>query len=199
MVTPLSKSKPTFTFKYGVLDYSIPENSLLASYSTEDQWFIYGPIRHSITATYWIDNWNNIWDRICIPEYPSLGLTMRQSGRGFTTPLSDQCIENIVSQQWILESTNPFSIQRCITYYVDMAQEIEILKDQISHLTHTHTLELEAAGKLLDDVYIDLEKEQQKRASEHVAISINVEKDKTSHTPELDLLGFEQDVIIFET
>jgi len=151
---------PPFTFKYGVLDYSMPENSLLSSYSTEDQWFIYGPIYHSTTAFYWLDNWNNLWERICIPEYPALGLTMRKAARGLKNPMSDQHIENIVSKKWIPESINPFSIQRCITHYVEMFQEIEMLKGEITYLKENHRSELEAAGQLIDSLMIDLDKEQ---------------------------------------
>jgi hypothetical protein len=153
----------TFTLKYGVLDYSIPENSLLSSYSDDDRWFIYGPIRQSTTSSYWIDNWNSLWERICISEYPALGLTMRQSVNGFDKPMSNQYIENIISQKWILDSTNPFSIHRGITHYVEMFQEIETLKGEIIYIKQNYRSELEAAGQLLDSLTIHLDKEKNKK------------------------------------
>lgn len=166
-------SHSSFTFRYGVLDYSIPENSLLSSYSDEERWFIYGPITRfdnrqyqSLTTYHWFDNWNNLWVRTVSSEYPLLGLTLSKECTGFSTPMSDQCIEHITSKQWIIETDHSQRVQQVIHTYVTMFQEIETLKETIENLKHNHRLELEAAGQVLDSLVNDLFKKKEIDTSE---------------------------------
>jgi len=191
----------SFTFQYGILDYSTPENSLLASYSDDSRWFLYGPhitnqINTQSSIYYWIDNWNNLWEQICNPV---LGLTMRQIVKGFSTPLSDQCIDYIVSNKLILGSALPHYVQQLTHQYITMIRENELLKETISNLEINHTLELEAAGQLIDALTAECEKEQPVQYAENEPLYRSLDAENPRCTCESNLLIMEPDLLIFET
>jgi len=106
----------------------IPTYKSLAQLEVEGKWFIC-KINYSTTHqsnNLFIDNWAGIWvDRI----YDN---SIFRKHPGFTIPIPDICIENIVSKKWPLPSGLD-TISDALKTYVSMFLELEELKSKVDN------------------------------------------------------------------
>ena len=73
----------------------------------------------------WVDNWGGIW-KMSGSVHSSGGEPIGKVQEGFSTPMSDTCIENIVSNKWPLPAND--GIGDAVKAYVTMFQELGTLK-----------------------------------------------------------------------
>jgi len=114
-----------------------PSYKTLTQLEAEGLWFIYR-INYSVSNqsnNVFIDNWAGIWidrtyDNSIFKKHP-----------GFTRPLPDICIENIVSKKWPLPSVLD-AMNDALNAYVSMFLELEQLKINVKPLEKNNSLEI---------------------------------------------------------
>lgn len=130
-----------------------PTYKSLTQLEAEGIWFIYR-INYSVSNqsnNIFIDNWAGIWiDRV----YDN---SIFRKYSGFTTPMPDICIENIVSKKWPLPSGLD-AMNDALKAYVSMFLELEQLKNNVKTLERTHSLEKDNAEEEITMLYKLLEK-----------------------------------------
>ena len=110
----------------------------LTDLEAEGIWFIYKTswANSNMWINVWVDNWGSVWQMK--GNYNNSGEdTIVKQRSGFSKPMSDMCIENIVSKKWPLP--NPVDCQLdgicdALTAYVSMFLELETSKQQKARL-----------------------------------------------------------------
>ena len=128
---------PPYTPKYGIIkDDLLNKSRFISSYTSLVKleaagiWFIY-TYNWSDTNRWmnvWVDNWGSIWKKS--GSIHSNGMeSIGKVHEGFPKPMSDMCIENIVSKKWPLPKTQQTDeISNALKAYVTMFQELRTLQ-----------------------------------------------------------------------
>ena len=167
----------TYTPKYGIYDNKMddllkrsnftsdkgpafPPYKTLVDIESDGIWFI-SKYHWSDTNSWcniWIDNWGGIW-KMAGSIHSSGGEIIRKEHEGFSKPMPDICIENIISNKWPIPTTpQTVTVSNALKAYVSMFLEIDYLKNKIILLRSIHDSEMEEAGE--DIARLDLALEE---------------------------------------